>query len=425
MKTSLPRHIALPLVIAIALLGAISPLAVAGDRHAQSDTDGTPAVSLSAVYSSDDGAFMGRYIALDPDTLADREGVEPLKLGAPTWQSVVSADGSTMVAIKGGQVPGIVVWDARTGEKRGHFEPPGPVFEPVLSRDGSRLVASDFTCCDMTRHPVWYVLDTADGRLITEVEAREPDRWANLPGDIPPELIDPEARNLYRLVVPSSEDDDGPRPVTLVAYDLTTGEERGRLALPEVLGGSWPTERIVRGEPVEDHLTPGFALSPDGRSVAIVHADTQKVTLVDAGALTVTKTIIPEPEVSRLDRFLGFLSLAPRTAVAKVGSEGPTVRAVFAPDGRELYVYGTKHVVTDDGLSGQRGLGLTRINLDTGTIEVEALSGKRLSDVIPAPDGETLYVLNGSLLYRLTAETLSVEAERFFATLTRVFVAPA
>lgn len=287
-----------------------------------------------------DGSNATALLPLDPETLGDMGGGGKVELGLPYW--TLSADGSTLAAIEyarnsGGNLPPdqvtIVVRDGLTGGERARFHPPEHVVFPRLSADGARLLVESRQDMGGPRPTTWYVLDTTDGRVLAAVETAE------LGGH--QVWLDAGARRLYQLVIANAAgggiNNTGPRPARIVAYDLTTGAEIGRRELPEVLAGSWQTDRKVQGYPVTAQLHPGIALSPDGRRLAIVHADADALTLVDTERLAVERTVPLARPVGLLER----LSLAPRVARAKY-LEGIMRQALFAPDGRHLYVYGTE-----------------------------------------------------------------------------------
>jgi CubicO group peptidase (beta-lactamase class C family) len=304
----------------------------------------------------------GRLVRLDPDTLADRPDLPALEPDGSFW--ALSADGATLVSLGSAwNLERTTVGDARSGAERNRYPPPPPVRGVRLSADGARLVLQRVGPTGVPA-PAWDVLETASGRLLAAVkaEAAADDGWQS--------LIDPAGRRLYRLPLSESTERTGPQPLRIVAHDLTTGAEIGRLELPGVLAGSWRTERTVRGEPVRGVLHPGVALSPDGRTLAIVHADADRVTLVDAARLAVGRTVDLTRAVTLLER----LGLTPRTAYAKGPLDGAVREAVFGPDGRRLYVFGheTRAAETGDPDAGAgRGLGLQLVDLARGAVVAE------------------------------------------------------
>jgi hypothetical protein len=78
----------------------------------------------------------------------------------------------------------------------------------------------------------------------------------------------------------------------LVSEDLFTGKELGRLSLPGLHAGARATHRQVEGAPLIEGWTPGIALSPDGRQLAIVDGSSRELTLIDTSSMSITKTML-------------------------------------------------------------------------------------------------------------------------------------
>jgi len=382
-------------------------------------TDHELVVTLSS------GALLTR---LDPATLADVAGAIDPDIAAPGMGWIYAGDGSTRVAIEDvldedgdDRASIIVVQDARTGSERARFETRVPVGSPLLSNDGRRLVVK-------TDHGTvgvpygWQVYDTERGRHLatTESDLSSGSVWA--------EWIDPAAARLYRLRVPYTLTMiDERRQTMLIIYDLATGTQIKRMELPSVHAGIWdPYDENGRwGNPDEREWTPGFAFTRDGRRLAIVHADEEAVTLIDGETLEIERTVALTRPTSALERALGWLSLAPQEAAAKV-LPATAWQAAFAPDGRRLYAWGfeTRQEVGEAASERPvtRALGLRVIDVESGGIAAEALPDALLNRVVPAPDGRSIYVvgprapdeLGPYVLRRLDAETLAVLAEREF-----------
>jgi dipeptidyl aminopeptidase/acylaminoacyl peptidase len=206
----------------------------------------------------------------------------------------------------------------------------------------------------------------------------------------------------------------------LIAYDLESGEKAGEVELPEVLIGSRQTDQTVNDQPVWAFLEPAVELSPDGRQLAVVHADAAKVTLLEAQTLTVERTLALKHSTGLLDHF------APAVAHAKGPSEGTIRQAVFSPDGQYLYIFSQEFWVNQEDAPTERGLWL--VDLTQGNIVAEALPEYQIQWVRPAPDG-SVYVFgttdermapyeirstSPSILGRLDALTLEPLAQREF-----------
>ena len=442
---------------------------------------GAPASRAAAVelFVSAGGDFEAEsLVPLDPESLADRPG-EAIELKTSGWGMTISADGSTMV----GQLPRdprsgppteqklreeatedvvIVVWDGRSGAERTRFTLPiasGSITVRGLrlSQDGSRLVIwVDPRSEVFYGRPEpddslgWQVVETATGRLLSNLAVEPNEQWHDQ------SWIDPAARRLYRLYlpdfVPSYRSDDEFKPTEpgaarLVAHDLDTGAEVGRLELPGVRGGTWDTGRTVPMDegvsmsgfgnqlPIVGELRPGVALSPDGRRLAIVHADEEAVTLVDAERLLIDRTIPLARPTGIGNRLLGLLPLVPRSAAAKLPTEGTARQALFAADGRHLYVTGNQGETLDDGTWSSRTLPLRVVDLDDGEIVAEEAHDD-LFGIRPAADGRSLYAMislpyDGPgeqvpvLLRRLDPMTLEVQAERRFPGHPFILLRPA
>lgn len=127
-----------------------------------------------------------------------------------------------------------------------------------------------------------------------------------------------------------------PGPFTVLLLDGDTLAEQWRLALPDMVNGSWCT--AVCDGPHEQQQTeswqPGVVAAPDGRALYIVHANEDKLTTVDLYGRT-AHTIPIQPEQSWLER---LLALTAETAAAKSLMSGDHKTAAVSPDGQRLYV---------------------------------------------------------------------------------------
>ena len=174
-------------------------------------------------------------------------------------------------------------------------------------------------------------------------------------------------------------------------------------------------------------FAPGFAISPDGRQLAVVHADREAVTLIDSERLAVERAIRLSRPTSLGDRLLQLLPLAPRGAAAKEPAEGAWLQAAYGVDGDRVYVWGIESTVDDAGRWDYYGSGLSVVDLTVGTVAAEVLLRTEVHGVWPSPDGASIYVVgydeprsldagaNVFPLFRLDAATLATFAKREFS----------
>jgi hypothetical protein len=364
-----------------------------------------------------------KMASLDPQTLNDRPDGQLLEPGQ------FSADGSTRIDVE--YPPGrnvndpnlnpddvwIVVYDLQTGAERSRFHPPVTGLISVLSQDGTRLALKPYSLTYNYNYPLaeWYVIDTTSGQQLAYIKDADITCFRGGTG-----LFDPAVqRRVYCPVDPDPEANE-PQPMRLIAYDLESGERAGEVELPEVLIGSRQTDQTVNDQPVWAFLEPAVELSPDGRQLAVVHADAAKVTLLEAQTLTVERTLALKHSTGLLDHF------APAVAHAKGPSEGTIRQAVFSPDGQYLYIFSQEFWVNQEDAPAERGLWL--VDLTQGDIVAEALPEFQIQWVRPAPDG-SVYVFgttdermapyeirttSPSTLWRLEALTLEPLAQRAF-----------
>ncbi len=317
----------------------------------------------------------------------------------------------------------IIVRDGRTGAELFRFEPADGVgWSPVLSADGSRLLLRAMG----DAVPTLGVFDTRTGHLVN---------WVRTPGDVSfPPLIDAQAKRLYILGLTDTRTPPEPSPISIAAYDLDTGAEAGRVTLPDVLTGMRIVER--KGQQTQSELTPGVALSPDGRRIAVVSAEADTVTLIDAQRMVVECSF----SFARSGGLSGRLPFLPHEAEAKGFGEGTAKQAVFAPDGRHLYIFGYQGLYTAAGDLADHGLGLAVVDVTTGKLVAQAFRDQWIDQVMPAPDGHSVYVSGlkqaGDITHwsgeastfqfrRLDPNSLHVLATREFAGEPRFLVQPA
>ena len=391
------------------------------------------------VYVAD--GFLGEvFVPVDPATLADRPDGRPL--AAP----LVSADGAIgvdteMTAGWGSADPEtiwIIVYDLTDGTERARFHPPAAGLVTGLSADGSRLLLQPFPPPHLTYPPPvdYYALDAADGAVVGHVRDAEGACYRQYA------LFDPAGAGLYCMVDPALRNGAGENSVLdlsqlCIAYypinrsravpaDDTAPTEpaagravcatveteflpRNSVSVGDVLIG----QRGVRGQ--VELIEPAVALSPDGHTLAVVDAEKDAVTLIDAATLTVEAEFFLQNSASA------------GTVYAKGFAGGTLRQAVFSADSRYLYVYTHELKMTgDEPPSAERGLWV--VDLARRQVAGRALPDYQIQWVLPAPDG-SVYAFGAttadlgpyeirddspSMLWRLDGRTLVVLAARSF-----------
>ncbi len=392
-------------------------------------------------------SHVGRaYQSIDPMSLTDLDDDGALRFDYDWPQLAISADGSTFVTISPSQGPldqRITVRDGIGGAVRQAITPAEAVYNPRLSADGSRLVAEPSVVCGPIGcgERTWFTWDTRTGELLAATRA-------DLGAPVWPDLVDTGGRRLYypfhqqpsvltstSTPEPGEPSAVGPWPLQIASYDLTTGQETARATVPGVSAGSWQAEPIDVMYVGQMEL-PAVALSPDGSRLAVVDAALETLTLLDAGTLAVLETHAVHRPEGLTDRLLGWLGLGPQSARAKA-SEGRALGATWSIDGQFLYLTGHETEVgeTIDDITGH-GLGISKIEVATGEITAVALEGHDANVIIPAPDGQSLYILmpetpwweNGGgsayVLRRLDADSLETMAERRLDAWHQIMLVP-
>jgi hypothetical protein len=397
------------------------------------------ALAPGALYvSSGRGA---RLTPLDPDTLADLPGCARLER-PPTGWSRISEDGATIASITSIQRPAsppfytatVLVRDATTGEERSHFVPPGPIGgELRLSGDGQVLLVRGWYATWKPDVVDWYVVETASGEVRATLPP-ERDAYSHT-------FFVGKGSYLYRLIYrtsgfepgaswpATSASKPGPWPTEILAHDLSAeGAVVRRLTLPTVRAGMWWSERTINGYRIPAQLIPGAALAPDGRRLALAHADGDGVTVVHLERLAVERSVTAARTPTLLER----LGLGTRAAHAK-GMDGIVRRARFAPDERALYVWGSETRMEENGRMTEQAEPLRVIDLERGVLVGELRTERPVQEILASPDGRSLYVGGHRtpdnptpnaqppyVLRRLVPTSLAVLAEREFPGFRRV-----
>lgn len=409
------RLIVTSILVVAALVGSGCGAAATRSTAAPASDALEPAAPRQ-LYVTDRPPFVGmKLTAIDGRTLEDV--ADPLLIKPYSPRLIASADGATLAAVSraalgGGQTgttvrllsPTAATELARLDLAVGEFN------FPQLTADGSRLILREGY-----QPAEWLVFDTTSGEELGRIPVLNDEfccwNWGT--------WLDPAGERLYQLVVPSPYQNERMKAPELVAYALDGVAEVGRLVLANLRAGS-------EGEGEEATFwRPGLALSPDGRRLAIVHADRSAVTLIDTERLAVEETVDLSRPVSWLER----LGLQPGVARAK-GLAGTQVswQVQFAPDGRRLYAVGLEEWYDEYHTRAWRGLGLRLIDLERRRIVAETLPEVRLEGLVVVPDGSGVYAFGPApdvkvpdefrstyVLRRLDPATLAVTAEREFA----------
>ena len=261
----------------------------------------------------------------------------------------------------------------------------------------------------------WELVQAATGRTVAEMNWKDPCCGPYL------FWLSPDGRYMYRvLTAMSGQRQTGPSIPVLVRYDLQAGREVSRLRLTGVVAGIWPRE----GSPASAHLSlqliPGVALSPDGRTLAIVHADAERLSLVDLERWQIAST----RPLTRAGSFWDRLSIRAVTDVQAKEVEGPEWETLFLPDGQTLLAWGRS--MSAGSQATVRSLGMRTIDVRSAGIRIEVPGGDLLTRIVPAPDGSAIYAMTEAdqpsaptadtlvVLRRLDPRTLAVTAARTF-----------
>ena len=406
--------------MAAVLLAAAAILMPAACRPSETAlTAGKPAAALNySLYLFDD--FPGTtLLPIDPETLED------VPTGESPAAALVAAGGATAFELEytaGRANPDpetirIVRYELPGGDESGRFHPPVAGFIAGMSADGSRLLFQPFPVAPYPYPPPveYYLLDGTTGDVLAHLLDEDNACFRQSA------LLDPAGRQLVCAVDPALTGEIGPQPLRLVAYDLESGQQAAALDLPDVLLGSSGSQdgETFRQELIE----PALALSPDGTQIAIVHAESDAITLIDTAGLTVEQTFALRGSGSIWD----LLGLSVPPAEAKGELSGVIRQAQFSSDGRLLYVYTQELRPTEsETVTSERGLWL--VDLERERVAARALPDYQIQWLLPAPDG-TVYAFGSanpnlhpyeiredapSMFWRLDGRTLQVLAERAF-----------
>jgi DNA-binding beta-propeller fold protein YncE len=235
---------------------------------------------------------------------------------------------------------------------------------------------------------------------------------------------------VYVVDTPPSPNNDGPVTPTLASYDVVTGQKIGQLTLTGISAGNWMDAQSSGNDPLIHISQPGYALAPDGHTIGVLAPNSDVLSLIDTSSMKLIQQHTLSAEPSLLDRIGEWLGVVPTAAFAK-RIEGTIFSITFSPDGKSLYVTGTKYDIQKDGTMIMHGLGVQVVDATTGHIVAQGLSGKQAIWLQPSPDGNTLYALsldpsvqNGCActLQRFDVASQHVTATRTFAYPQQVFL---
>ena len=140
-----------------------------------------------------------------------------------------------------------------------------------------------------------------------------------------------------------------PGPLMVLLLNGESLETAWRQTMDGIVHGSWCLEECDGSHefPVMASWSPAIVRIPGTDQIAIVHADADRLSSIDAAEQRVTTTEITTPR-SWLDQLMALGTVA---AEAKGASEGAHREAVASPDGSRLYTVGRAYHARrgDDG----------------------------------------------------------------------------
>jgi len=365
------------IVIALALLAAVGlPISVAGGWASPSSGTGATTGGAFRLYVLDQDRGV-RLLPVDATRLSSIRHGRAISIGkfnpdGSPPQVLQSDDGRTLAAYWI-TTRTVRVYNARTGAVRAAFQLPMGVVPQGLSRDGTKLLG--------TTSDSKYTVSTTGGRLLSKIQL----------ACCSPTAFDTVRARLFVLEVSEPQDPTAkPGSPHLVAYDLGSGRRITSMPLDGIADGMWQTGTLPSGEPKYVSWTPAFAISPNGKQIAVFDGISDRLTFVDAQRMKIDRVVTVSRPQSFGARLVQWLGLVPEVAEAKGPTYGGTFELRYSPDGRLLYLTGSVYVPG----SNARSIGIQSIDVATGKITGETLEGHMLWWTQPAPDGSALYALN-------------------------------
>lgn len=344
-----------------------------------------------------------------------------LSTGTSAWllpQTLLSQSGTALATITN-RCPGCQAYHAKyvtvriyrldTGLLVAKFHPHASIDFRYLADDGSRMAGFHYAQGQTDTSARWFTLDVHTGRAI---------KGLSIPNVCCGESVyDPHTDRLY-ITSTSVE-----HHLMLSSYNASSGELKDHLIFAGIASGNQYEGNDANGAPMKIHLrSPGIALAPDGRQLAILDQNTHLTTVDPLSMRVLDSRELTRPQ-STIDRVVSMLGLAPRVAEAKEIADGALVHMQYARDGRSLLVTGTRYSLDANGAQVVDGLGVERIDVATGTLVGQALGGHGVNWVGEAADGSAVYALTPvntmdsscpCTLSRLQSTNLDITAQRSF-----------
>ena len=232
--------------------------------------------------------------------------------------------------------PHLELFDLKNWRPAGTLDLSGYFREMHWSRDGERLHLRTEVCAPSTEEAdqvcesTIVTIDVASRKVLSRTPLPPEHLYPSAAFDDASFAQAPDGRTVYLL----GNSVVNPSTARLLAFDLETGVVGEEVELPDVLWGARPEPG--EGERFIDYF-PAFVVSPDGRRAYIVHADTDRITVVDLEAMRILRSSGLTPRTSLFERFLSFLA---KDAHADGRSPFYEKMATISPDGRYLYVGG-------------------------------------------------------------------------------------
>ena len=243
------------------------------------------------------------------------------------------------------------------------------------SPNGNKLYVTDRNCCQISV----YVVDMEGGDT----------EQFNIPLSMNSVHLSPDGSTLYVFgtrnsdwrVDPADEAFEDIISPVLLAVDSSTGEVRDELAVRDVVIAR-ATEISSDGYPwYNERYFVGSAMSPDGRSFYVAHADSDRITVIDLATMRVGRTAEIDGGASLF--FIG-------TPYVNIGGPSGSRSVTISADGQYLYVSGSRFIKDHDGEVVHVDLGVRVIDTRTFT-EVSRIQEKGMPRLRVDPAGRYLY----------------------------------